>query len=67
MRFMVSGFNCRGPTWIGVISPTIDVNPMISLKKIVTCESAERESFIENLLVRIHFVIEMNWWTGLAP
>ena len=27
----------------------------------------EREFFIVNLLVRIHFIIEMIWWTGLAP
>jgi len=27
----------------------------------------EREFFIDNLLVRIHFVIVMNRWTGLAP
>jgi len=27
----------------------------------------EREFFIDNLLVRIHFFIEMIWWTGLAP
>ena len=27
----------------------------------------EREFFIDNLLVRIHFIIEMIWWTGLAP
>jgi len=26
-----------------------------------------REFFIDNLLVRIHFIIEMIWWTGLAP
>jgi len=25
------------------------------------------EFFIDNLLVRIHFIIEMIWWTGLAP
>jgi len=29
------------------------------------CE--ERDFFIDNLLVRIHFIIEMIWWTGLAP
>ena len=29
--------------------------------------SREIEFFIDNLLVRIHFVIEMIWWTGLAP
>ena len=27
----------------------------------------EREFFVDNLLVRIHFIIEMTWWTGLAP
>jgi len=27
----------------------------------------ERELFIDNLLIRIHFIIEMIWWTGLAP
>ena len=27
----------------------------------------EREFFIDDLLVRIHFIIEMIWWTGLAP
>ena len=27
----------------------------------------EREFFIDNLLVRIHFIIVMIGWTGLAP
>jgi len=27
----------------------------------------EREFFIDNLLVRIYFIIEMIFWTGLAP
>ena len=27
----------------------------------------EIEFFIDNLLVRTHFIIEMIWWTGLAP
>jgi len=27
----------------------------------------ERDSFIDNLLVRIHFIIVMIRWTGLAP
>ena len=27
----------------------------------------ERELFIHNLLVRIRFIIEIIWWTGLAP
>jgi len=29
--------------------------------------SAEREFFIDNLLVQIHFIIVMIRWTGLAP
>ena len=29
--------------------------------------AGEREFFIDNLLVRILFIIEMIWWTGLAP
>ena len=29
--------------------------------------SAGREFFIDNLLVRIHFIIVMIRWTGLAP
>ena len=28
---------------------------------------SEREFFIDSLLVRIHFIIVMIWWTGLAP
>jgi len=27
----------------------------------------EREFFVDNLLVRIHFIIVMIRWTGLAP
>jgi len=27
----------------------------------------EREFFVDSLLVRIHFIIEMIVWTGLAP
>jgi hypothetical protein len=27
----------------------------------------EREFCIDNSLVRIHFITEMIWWTGLAP
>ena len=27
----------------------------------------ERHFFVDNLLVQIHFVFEMIWWTGLSP
>jgi len=30
-------------------------------------QTRKSEFFIENLLVRMHFIIEMIWWTGLAP
>ena len=30
-------------------------------------QSRERELWIDNLLVRIHYIIEMIRWTGLAP
>ena len=34
---------------------------------LVAKSSLERELFIVNLLVRVHFVIVMIRWTGLAP
>ena len=44
----------------------------MSLNIIIVYEPApsrqrEREFFIDNLLVRIHFIIVMMRWTGLAP
>jgi len=33
----------------------------------VCARQAEREFFIDNLLIQIHFIIEMILWTGLAP
>ena len=30
-------------------------------------ERREKELFIDNLLVRVHFIIVMIWWTGFAP
>ena len=32
-----------------------------------TVTSIEREFFDDHLLVRIHFIIDMIWWTDLAP
>ena len=31
------------------------------------CRLQGKEFFMNNLLARIHFIIEMIWWTGLAP
>ena len=36
-------------------------------KKRLAVAQREREFFIDNLMVRIHFVIVMMRWTGLAP
>jgi hypothetical protein len=33
----------------------------------ITKYPLKTEFFIDNLLVRIDFIIEMIWWTGLAP
>jgi hypothetical protein len=30
-------------------------------------QEVEKDFFIENLLICIHFTIEMIWWTGLVP
>ena len=29
--------------------------------------AVDRAFFIDNVLIRIHFIIEMIWWTGLVP
>jgi len=40
---------------------------MLALLRALFKIQSKREFFIDNLLVRIHFIIEMIWWTGLAP
>ena len=35
--------------------------------KMMAAGTRERRFFIDNLLVRIHFIIVMVRWTGLAP
>ena len=36
-------------------------------RQVISALYTEREEFfIDNLLVRIHFIIVMIWWTGLA-
>jgi len=36
------------------------------ITSVVPNPSIEREFLIDNLLIRIHFIIVMIWWTGLA-
>ena len=42
-------------------------HPTPTLSPNSTSLARERELCIDNLLVRIHFIIEIIWWTGLAP
>jgi len=37
------------------------------IRRHVHLSCREREFFIDNLLVRVHFIIMMIRWTGLAP
>jgi len=51
---------------------TINQKPVLGLRmrwqeEIERFVEWESEFFIDNLLVRIHSMIEMIWWTGLAP
>ena len=41
--------------------------PKAVQKKLQFEQLNERDFFIDNLLVQIHFIIEMIRWTGLAP
>ena len=45
------------PKW-----PVREVHPLL-----VEHSCRDRDFFIDNLLVRVHFIIEMIRWTGLAP
>ena len=40
---------------------------LIPQRSVLQKHVSEREFFIDNLLVRIHFIIVMIRWTGLAP
>jgi len=43
------------------------VKSLFSLERECVQRERERDFYIGNFLVRIHFIIEMIWWTGLAP
>jgi hypothetical protein len=43
------------------------ISSAICVRTTYRASKGERELFVDNLLVRIHFIIEMIWWTGLAP
>ena len=58
--------SCRMTFLKGRTPDTDDLMPLGGL--VLDCRIfAERELFIDNLLVRIHFIIVMIRWTGLAP
>ena len=40
----------------------------VGLELAIRCtDTSKVHFFIDNLLVRMHFIIVMIWWTGLAP
>ena len=45
----------------------LPLSPTYATAKWLSRAERERDFFIDNLLVRIHVIIEMIWWTGLAP
>ena len=42
-------------------------DPVVTQGRAVELEHLEREFCFDNLRVRIRIIIEMIWWTGLAP
>ena len=46
----------------GFASHSVDGKHVVSI-----FDKTVKESFVDNLLGRIHFIIEMIWWTDLAP
>ena len=65
---MSAGRRLRNPFLLNPLSFLI--NPFLlnaDGRQVARGSPSERELFIDNLMVRIHFIIEMIWWTGLAP
>jgi len=54
---------CDPPRLISSVRAEAAHNPSLA----AALEVHSRELFIDNLLVRIHFIIVMIRWTGLAP
>jgi len=61
---MVASWDIEIPLPVGFISTFLVVQPRPVRGR---DPPEEREFFIDNLLFRIHFIIEMIWRTGLAP
>ena len=55
----VCGAICGASAWVNEQVPPLAQTQVPGLQ--------ERDFFIDNLLVRIHSIIEMIKWTGLAP
>jgi len=64
------GVHTRQPCWYGEKFVSLkgwgEVDSLCRPEMCVYCRS-KREFFIDNLLFRIHFIIVMIRWTGLAP
>jgi len=60
LRFRASGFGFRVYRLVAVVRGVVQ-------RRVSVLRQVEREFFIDNLLVRIHFIIVMIRWTGRAP
>ena len=49
------------------LSPSTTIDPQAQIVCMMDTRRDGRQFFIDNLLARIHFIIEIIWWTGLAP
>ena len=54
-----------GICWLGTVR--VYAGWTLARREVWDALRLERELFIDNLLVRIHFITEMIRWTGLAP
>ena len=65
----VEGLGVRDMTRLSSSEAAIEkgVTAFFEIEAPKAAAQREREFFIDNLLVRVHFIIEMIWWTGLAP
>ena len=51
----------------GVLMSEVPLYHIKSDNVLLSTDGPHPHFFIDNVMVRIHFIIEMIWWTGLAP
>ena len=66
-RVWGAGFSTSAPGKMSDAGPCTIIQIAYTNSNVRMLEGDERDFFIDNLQLRIHFIIEMIWWTGLAP